>query len=214
MEHILTFEEVSIRLGRVPILRDLSLSVSPGDVIGLSGPNGAGKSTLLRAAATLIRPTTGTGTVLGADLATAGPDVRAQIGMLAHDPAVFGELTLLENLEFVARVTGRPKERAHQLLNAVGLQAAADRRADRSSHGMARRVDIARLVLTEPKLVLLDEATAGLDEAAVSLIGTVIERTKIAGGAVILVTHDATYLDTVTSRHWRVVDGTVHEVPR
>jgi len=211
MKHVLSFEKVSIRFGRAPILRDLTLTVSPGDVIGLSGPNGAGKSTLLRAAATLIRLATGTGTVLGVDMATAGPDVRARIGMLAHDPAVFGELTLLENLEFVARITGQPEERALEILEAVGLRAAAYRRADCSSHGMARRVDIARLVLTEPKLVLLDEAAAGLDEAAVSLIATAIERTTIAGGAVILVTHDATYLDTVTNRHWRLVDGTVHE---
>jgi len=211
VEHLLTFEHVAVRLGQTPVLHGLITEVSAGDVIGLSGPNGSGKSTLLRAAATLIRPTEGKGTVLGADMATAGPQTRSQIGMLAHEPAVYGELTLLENLEFVARITGRPVARARELLDAVGLKAAANRRANHASHGMARRTDIARLVLTEPKLVLLDEATAGLDEAAVELIATVIERTTNAGGAVILVTHDAAYLDSVTNRRWHLSDGTITE---
>ena len=194
------------------MLRDVSLTVQPGDVVGLSGPNGSGKSTLLRTLATLIRPSEGSGTVLGADMATAGGQTRSQIGLLGHEPAVFGELTLLENLEFVARVSGQSTDRALELLEAVGLRAAADRRADRSSHGMARRADIARLVLTDPKLVLLDEATTGLDEAALSLIATVIDRTTSNGGAVVLVTHDAAYLRAMTNRHWRLTDGTVSEV--
>lgn len=211
VEHLLSFEKVAVRLGQTPILHGLTAQVSAGDVVGLSGPNGSGKSTLLKAAATLLRPSEGKGTVLGADMATAGPATRAQIGMLAHEPAVFGELTLLENLEFVARLTGRPIARARELLEAVGLKAAADRRADRSSHGMARRTDIARLVLTEPKLVLLDEATAGLDEAAVELIATVIARTTNAGGAVILVTHDTAYLESITNRRWHLTEGTIRE---
>lgn len=212
VEHLLTFDHVAVRLGQTPILHDLTAQVSAGDVIGLSGPNGAGKSTLLKTAATLLRPSEGKGTVLGADMATAGPHTRSQIGMLAHEAAVFGELTLLENLEFVARITGRPVARARELLDAVGLKSAAHRRASHASHGMARRADIARLVLTEPKLVLLDEATAGLDEAAVELIATVIGRTTNAGGAVILVTHDAAYLDSVTNRRWHLADGTITEV--
>lgn len=211
VHELISTSSLAVRLGRTPVLRELSLTVRPGDVVGLSGPNGSGKSTLLRTLATLIRPSEGSGTVLGADMATAGGRTRSQIGLLGHEPAVFGELTLLENLEFVARVTGQSTDRALELLEAVGLRAAADRRADRSSHGMARRADIARLVLTDPKLVLLDEATTGLDEAALSLIATVIDRTTSNGGAVVLVTHDAAYLDAMTNRHWRLTEGTVAE---
>lgn len=179
-------------------------------MIGLAGPNGSGKSTFLRTVATLVRPFSGSGTVLGAPLDSKDAlTIRPRIGFLAHEPALYPDLTLLENLEMIARLTGRPVETARQLLDGVGLGGAAERRVADSSHGMGRRVDIARLFLTEPDLILLDEAHAGLDDAAVSLITTLVTRTVERGGAAILVSHDSVYLDSITERHWSVEAGTV-----
>lgn len=212
-EPLISLDAVTVRLGRTDVLRDVSIDVERGEIVGLSGPNGSGKSTFLRTAATLLRPSAGRGTVLGATLGTRAVwEIRPRIGLLAHDPALYPELTLLENLELIARLSGRDVNQAIELLNGVGLGGAAERRVGDSSHGMCRRVDIARLFLTQPDLLLLDEAHAGLDDAAVSLIATLLDRTVRRGGAAVLVSHDAANLATLTARQWSVLDGALEPV--
>lgn len=173
------------------MLRHLDFTLGQGEVVGVSGPNGSGKTTLLRLLATLIRPGDGEGQVLGTDLG--GNDFRAvrpQICMIGHRPALIPELTLRENLLHLGRLGGVDLGRVDPVIEVVGLAGASDRRAADSSFGMQRRIEVAHILLRRPRLVLLDEALAGLDESAQTLIGAVASRTTDAGGGVVMVSHD------------------------
>jgi heme exporter protein A len=182
---------LSFRVGSVEILRSIELTVEPGTCLGISGPNGSGKTTLLRVLATLLRPSAGNGEVLGARLGTDEVvTVRTMIGLAGHQPALYPELTLQENMEFVCRLRGLPLTTASQSLAMVGLAAAASLRAGRASFGMQRRADLARLFIGTPTILLLDEAHAGLDASAQPIVGALVSRTKANGGGAILVSHD------------------------
>ena len=209
-EALVELDRVGVTLASVPVLVDVSFRVDPGTVVGVAGPNGAGKSTLLSVLATFQQPTSGSGAVLGARLGTADAvRVRRRIGWSGHVPGLYPELTLLENLELWASVAGLDRTSARTVLEAVGLSNAADRRADHSSNGMQRRVDLARLLLTQPDLVLLDEAHAGLDDDAEVIIDEILRRTRERGGGAVLVSHDALRLSARTDRVDRIQLGTV-----
>lgn len=193
---IATLHNVSVRFGSTLVLDEVDLEVSSGVAIGITGPNGAGKSTLLSVLATLQAPTTGAVAVFGApverrDLIA----VRRRIGVSAHEPGLYPELTLLENLHLIEKLVGDVKMSAAQALEVVGLSGAGHRLAQASSNGMRRRVDLARLVMTRPELLLLDEAHAGLDASARAIIARLIHRTCEAGGAAVVVSHDRSILD-------------------
>lgn len=199
---------IGVRFGTLPVLTHVDLTVSPGEVVGIAGQNGAGKTTLLGVIATLIAPTSGTGSVFGATFGTrAVLGVRHRIGWSGHDPALYPELTLSENLRLTARLAGLPDDRADQALEIVGLSGAAGRRADRSSNGMQRRVDLARLVMLDPDLLLLDEAHAGLDVEADRIIAALVDRARTRGKAAVLVSHDATRLSEDADRVIRIDRG-------
>lgn len=201
---------VGVTLASVPVLVDVSFRVDPGSVVGVAGPNGAGKSTLLSVLATFLAPTSGSGTVLGAELGTSRVfDVRSRIGWSGHDPGLYPELTLAENMELWSSVAGVDRGEAGSVLEQVGLAAAAGRRASACSNGMQRRVDLARLLLTNPELVLLDEANAGLDDAAEAIVDEILRRTRSRGGSAVLVSHDATRLAQRADRVDRIDLGTV-----
>jgi heme exporter protein A len=195
VEPVVALQGVGVSLGDMPVLRDIDLTLMPTRILGVVGPNGSGKTTLLRLAATLLRPDRGRATVLGVD--TASPDiyrVRPTIGMIGHVPSLVPELTLSENLDHVARLAGIGRDRVGPALSAVGLASASDRRADASSHGMQRRVEIAHLLMRRPRLLLLDEAISGLDTDAAGLVTALVDRTTAAGGGVIMVSHDRAQL--------------------
>lgn len=204
---------LGVRIGDTPILRGVDLRIGPGEAVGIHGGNGSGKTTLLRIAATLLAPTEGSGTVLGADLFGPGRfDVRGRIGLIGHTPALYPQLTLEENTAFVASVTGRSAEQVIDVLGKVGLAAARHRRVDQCSHGMQRRAEFARVLLTEPELLLLDEAHAGLDPAAADLVAAIAKRTTERGGAVVFVTHDAERAASIVDRAFTTEHGRL--VPR
>lgn len=195
------------------MLRGLSLSVAPGDVLGVAGPNGSGKTTLLRLLATLVRPDEGGGRVLGATLGTADVyAIRSEIGLVGHIPSVIGELSLRENLEHATRLTGGDHSRIEPALRVVGLDEAADRKVEASSYGMLRRTEAARLLITGPKLLLLDEAFSGLDVDAQELIDALIVRTIGNGGSVVMVSHDAAHLGRRTGRVMSLSAGRLETV--
>jgi heme ABC exporter ATP-binding subunit CcmA len=209
-EPLISLRSVGVRVGSTQILRDVNLDVASGDVVGLFGANGAGKTTALRLMATLIRPVSGTGVVLGADLTSAERyDVRRRIGMVGHVPGIFPELTLLENLVYSARVAGVPLEHAQEALAAVGLAGAADRLAGASSHGMQRRTEFARELMIDRSILLLDEPHSALDRDAVDLVEGLIERKAAEGGAVIVVSHDRDRIEAIAQRSVELRGGTL-----
>jgi heme exporter protein A len=200
--------DVDVRLGGTPVLRRLRLQIDPGEVVGLIDANGSGKTTLLRVLATLLPPTAGRGTVLGAELGRAGRrTVRPAIALLGHVPALYPKRTLWESLEMVARLTGAPLHSVADALESVGLAGVWDRRAEGCSQGMLRRTDFARALITAPRLLLLDEAHAGLDAAASSLIELAVAGVRQRRGGAVVVAHDPVRLRPLADRTLELAAG-------
>lgn len=214
MNHLVELHEVAVAVDLVPIISAVSLHLDPGECVGIQGPNGAGKTTLLRVISTLLAPTGGRGRVFGVELGSSEvPSVRPQIGLAGHVPALAGPLTLIENLMVVARLTNRTKGDAADALARVGLAGAAGRAADRCSHGMRRRADLARLLLVPPRLLLLDEPQAGLDASAQPLVEELIRQVRSGGGGAILVSHDPQGLSGLADRMLTLRSGALEGAP-
>ncbi|MHA6631415.1 heme ABC exporter ATP-binding protein CcmA [Pseudonocardia sichuanensis] len=200
-------------LGRTPVLRELDLRMDAGEALGVLGANGSGKTTLLHLLATLVRPAAGRAEVLGRELGSreAGA-ARPAITLIGHLPALYPQLSLAENLRFVARLTGREDRAVDRALEAVGLGGAAQRRAEHCSQGMQRRAELARVLLNRPSLLLLDEIHAGLDRDAVGLVDDVVASVRGRGGACVLVSHEPDRLTGVVDRMVRISDGRAERV--
>jgi heme ABC exporter ATP-binding subunit CcmA len=216
LEHVgtnVTLADAGVSLGGQAVLRDISLSLGPAGVLGIAGPNGSGKTTLLRLLATLVRPDQGSGRVLGAALGTPEVyEIRRDIGLIGHVPSLIVELSLRENLEHATRLVGEDPSRVDRALRVVGLEGAANRKVTESSYGMLRRTETARLMITRPRLLLLDEPFTGLDTSAQDLIDSLVERAVSAGGSVVMVSHDATHLASRTERIMNITGGRLETV--
>jgi heme exporter protein A len=176
------------RYGEREALADVSLTLHAGATLVVFGPNGAGKTTLLRVLATLLRPHAGTARVLGHALPGEGWAVRGRVGLLGHASLLYRDLTARENLRFHARLHGVAPERVEALLDAVGLAARADDPVHTYSRGMVQRAAVARAVLHDPELLLLDEPTANLDPRATELVEPLIGASS--GRTRVLTSHD------------------------
>ena len=176
------------RYGDRAALDGVSLTLERGATLAVFGANGAGKTTLLRILATLLRPHDGQARVLGGELPREGWRVRGRVGLLAHEPLLYRELSTRENLAFHARLHGVPEARIEALVEAVGLRGRADEPLRTFSRGMAQRAAICRAVLHEPELLLLDEPYANLDPAAVARVGPLIGRAS--GATRVVISHD------------------------
>jgi heme exporter protein A len=185
---MIRLEGVERRFGERVALSGVSVRVEAGQTLTVLGPNGAGKTTLLRVLAGLLRPHAGEATVLGAELPRESWKLRGQVGLLAHEPLLYRELTPRENLRFQARLHGVAPGRVDEVLRQVGMTGRADDPVAELSRGMVQRVAAARAVLHDPPLLLLDEPWAGLDPGAVELLDPVIGRAS--GKTRVLVTHD------------------------
>ncbi len=174
--------------GERTALREVTLTVPAGATLAVLGRNGAGKSTLLRILAALLRPHAGEVAVFGEPLPSRAFAVRARLGLLAHEPLLYRELTARENLEYHARLHRVPRGRVVQMLEAVQMERRADEPVRTYSRGMVQRVAVARAVLHDPALLLLDEPRANLDPAAAELIEPLIGRPS--GRTRVLTSHD------------------------
>lgn len=172
-------------------LDGVSLSVAQGEFVALVGPNGAGKTTLLRILATLSRPTSGMVHLAGLDLRSHGEDVRRHIGFLSHRTLLYDDLTAEQNLRFYARMydLDRRSLRVDDLLARVGLEARRHDLVQTFSRGMKQRLAVARAVLHEPQLLLLDEPYTGLDPQAVDILRDLLAELTDEGCAILLTTH-------------------------
>jgi heme exporter protein A len=188
MAPAIELEDVGRAYGERTALAGVTLTLEPGRTLAVFGANGAGKTTLLRILATLLKPHAGRARVLGRDLPADGWAVRGRVGLLAHDPLLYRELSARENLIFHARLHRVAPERVETLLDQVGLRARADEPVRTLSRGMAQRVAICRSVLHEPELLLLDEPLANLDPGAADAVEPLIGRA--AGPARVVISHD------------------------
>lgn len=177
--------------GRAAILEEVSLAVRAGECLLLLGPNGAGKTTLLRVLATLLRPSGGALTVNGVDAVRNPAAARAVIGMVGHGSYVYEDLTAIENLRFWAAMNGGDTTRARLdgALGRVGLDGFGDERVRTFSAGMKRRMALARVMLGEPRVLLLDEPFTGLDARGRKWFNELLRTFKTGGGAAVMVTH-------------------------
>ena len=177
--------------GAQRVLDGVDLDVAPGEAVALLGPNGAGKTTLLKIVATVLRPTRGTALVGGHVCVREAESARAILGLVAHGAHVYEDLTARENLAFWIRLAGRaadPDALAAALAD-VELERHADARVRTFSTGMRRRLSLARLALMRPRVLLLDEPFAGLDQRARKWLEGRLESFKAEGGALLMATH-------------------------
>jgi heme exporter protein A len=179
------------RFGSRWALIDVSFEVPHGGALILAGRNGSGKTTLLRVLATAIRPDRGTARLAGLSIADDREAVRRQVGLLSHQSYLYEMLTALENLRVAARLLGRPSERKEMLghLERVGLADRADDPVATFSAGMRKRLSLARTLLQEPSIVLLDEPYGQLDPPGFALIDHTIRDLRRGGATVVLSTH-------------------------
>lgn len=210
---LLVCRGVARQFGRRRVLRDVSFEAYAGEVFALLGPNGSGKTTLLGVLSTLAEPSRGE--VIYPD--AAGLDSpRRLFGVLGHEPQLYGDLTARENLEFFARLAGIedvPSAVTHALHHAR-LADRADDFVERFSRGMRQRLAFERVLLTSPRILLLDEPFTGLDDESahrmVARLGAVRDR----GTLVVLATHDLLLVEGLVDRAWIIRQGVLQPLPR
>lgn len=214
------------RYGRVAALRGVDLAITSGESIAILGANGAGKSSLLKILAGLSRPSAGTFEAIDEAAATANraatlrrDEVRAAVGYVGHATLLYGELTARENLRFAARLHGQdPKrDRLDRLLEDFALLDVADRRAGTFSRGMAQRLSIARAIVHEPSVLLLDEPFTGLDELSAERLSEQLQTQKSSPGetsrSLVVVTHDPRRAAELADRALVLHRGLVRATP-
>jgi heme exporter protein A len=181
-------EGLARHYGEREALNDVSLSLAAGQTLVVFGPNGAGKTTLLRVLATLLRPHAGNVRVLGESIPDRAWAVRGRIGLLGHEPLLYRELTARENLRFHARLHDVANARVEEVLELVQMSLRSDEALRTLSRGMVQRVAVARAVLHDPELLLLDEPRSNLDPAAVELVDPLIG--AASGRTRVICSHD------------------------
>ncbi len=173
------------RYGERLALAGVGLELPAGATLAVLGPNGAGKTTLLRVLATLLRPHAGRVRVLGRALPDEGWAVRGRLGLIAHEPLLYRDLTARENLRYHARLHGVGAERVEEVLAAVAMERRGNEPLRTLSRGMVQRLAVCRAVLHDPELLLLDEPVSHLDPAAAELVEPLL-----AGRSRVVASHD------------------------
>lgn len=192
-------------------LDDVSFSLDRGELLVVAGPNGAGKTTLVRTVARLSRPSAGRIRLDGAEWLDAPADRQREVGLLSHSTYLYDRLTARENLEFYARLyrLADRDARIRRALAGAGALDLAGLRAGTLSRGQAQRVSIARAILHDPGLLLLDEPHAGLDPHSVRRLNGVLEDLRTDGRAILLTTHDLARVPESAGRFLILVEGRV-----
>lgn len=211
---------IPFKKDKVTAVKDLSLTVEPGQVYGLLGPNGSGKSTTMKIVLGLVSPTSGRTEIFGRDSTTV--ESREDVGFLPENPYFYKYLTGEETLHFYGKLCGlsrgKIRARSKELLNLVGLENAADRRLGGYSKGMLQRIGLAQAMIQEPRLLVLDEPTAGVDPAGSREIRDLILDFKQRGITVLLCSHLLEQVQEICDRvgilnHGELIrEGTLEEL--
>lgn len=219
MKHAIALSGVTKRFGAVEAVRDVSFALSPG-AVALVGHNGAGKTTMMKMMLGLIRPTQGTVSVLGENPAAGQFQARRRLGYLPENVSFNAALTGRETLAFYARLKGEPVRQSLELLDKVGLGAAASRRVGTYSKGMRQRLGLAQALIGQPAVLLLDEPTTGLDPALRLSFYEIVRELAAGGATVLLSSHALSELEEraerviIMDRGRMVADGSLDELRR
>jgi heme exporter protein A len=173
-----------------PVLRGLNLQVAPGEKVALLGPNGAGKTTLIKILSTIMYPTAGKIFIGGLDVREKPEAVRRKIGVVGHNSYLYSNLTASENLDFYRRLYGVSPLRVAEVAEMVGMKLRLHDKMNTLSRGMQQRFAIARALLHQPEIILLDEPETGLDQMAISMLWDLIKSDREVKRTVVLTTHN------------------------
>lgn len=197
--------------GPVPALRGIDFEVAAGETVAVLGPNGAGKSTLLNLLSGLTRPDKGTLTVGVGEPCKDRRRARARVGLIGHETFLYPTLTARENLIFAGELYGvsNPKQRADELLAEQKLEHAAHRAVKGFSRGMAQRVAIARGLVHDPPILLMDEPFTGLDHSSTEMLCAKLCEIRDAGKTIVLVSHDLSLAAKISNQAILLVRGKI-----
>jgi ABC-2 type transport system ATP-binding protein len=218
-DYAIEVEGLSKKFGDRVVVRDLTMRVKRGQIYGFLGPNGSGKTTTIRMLCGLLTPDAGRGTCLGMDILTQGREIRRHVGYMTQRFSLYGDLSVRENLEFVARIYGvpEPEKAAKAAVVRLGLEGRDRQLAGELSGGWKQRLALGACILPEPQLLLLDEPTAGVDPKARRDFWSQIHALSAEGLTVLVSTH---YMDEAERCHEiayiaygdLLAQGTVEEV--
>ncbi len=199
-EYAIDAQGLNKRYGDKHVVRDVSLRVRKGEIFGFLGPNGSGKTTTIRMVCGLLKPDSGSGTCLGYDIVRDRAEIKRKVGYMTQRFSFWEDLSIVENMDFVARMYEIPQRKAavHHALETLGLSARADQLAGALSGGWKQRMALAACMLHEPNLLLLDEPTAGVDPRARRDFWDELQGLAAKGISVLVSTH---YMDEAVRCH-------------
>lgn len=199
---MLELRKMTKMLGDKLILRNITLKLEKGEILAVTGPNGAGKSTFFKCTVGLLQPTDGEILLDGRLIKKNSAEVKKRIGFLGHESFLYNNLSPLENLKFYGKLykVKDLERKANDLLKEVGLYLFRDMPIRSFSRGMMQRLAIARVLLPEPEILMLDEPHTGLDQEAVSLLNQIIRNKRDSGTSILIISHDFEQVHALADR--------------
>ena len=195
---------IDLRRGPVPALDDVTFNVQPGEVFGLLGPNGAGKTTCLRILSTVLKPTSGSATIAGFDVASQPELVRRHIGFMSGNTGIYDRMSAWEMVEYFGRLYGMEEgplqQRLNELFANLQMNEIRDVLGSKMSTGMKQKVSIARTIVHNPPVMIFDEPTSGLDVLVARAVLKTVESLKEQGKCIIFSTHIMSEVEKLCNR--------------
>ena len=202
MTNVIEVKNLIKRFGHKQVLRNLNFQVKQGEFVAILGPNGAGKTTFLRILSSLSKPTYGSVRISGFLLPGEAAAVRLKLGVVSHQPLLYGDLSAEENLKFYSRLYGMGKspERITEILQLIGLEKRRKDLVRTFSRGMQQRLAIGRAIFHDPEVLLLDEPHTGLDQDASITLDEILKQVATRGRTVVMTSHDLARVAILASR--------------
>jgi len=193
------------------VLRGVNFYAGEGEFVALLGPNGAGKSTFLRILASLLRPSSGDVRIAGYRLPGQAAFVRAHLGVVTHQPLLYGDLTAEENMIFYSRIFGITsfKNRVDEVLDLIGLSSRRRELVRTFSRGMQQRLSIGRAILHDPDVILFDEPHTGLDQDACDMLDKILREVAVRGRTIVMASHDLSRIEALANRFDVISKGVI-----